>query len=821
MANIILEFYPYDFDYDIKNDKAVIKILGLTPEGKKVIVFDNLFKPYFYVLVKKNCLKKVAEELAKIKLEFEGREVMPLEILPTSKNLENEKVSALRVDVQQPADISLLKDRIRLIDGYIDCIESDIPFVKRYLIDKKLTPLAKWRVAGKSLDRGTSNAEYIIDAEGMTEVELETAGNPKIIVFDIETYNPIGSPRPEVDPIVMISIASNTGLKKLLCWKRFENAPDYVEFLDSEMDIIARFVEIIKEESPMIISGYNSDNFDLPYIKTRASKYKIKMDIGFDGAPLKINRRGLGVAAKINGVIHLDAYIFIKNILAANLKTEAYDLNSVAEELVGEKKVDGIKIDDFYKVWDAGGDLKTFAKYCMHDSVITLKLVEKIIPMIFELTKLIGQPLFDICRMTYGQCVEWYLSKNANDYGEFIPNKPLGADFGERLSKTYVGAYVQEPKPGIYEGVVVFDFRSLYPSIIVSYNIGGSTIKCKCCERGAKEKIWFCKKKKGFIPGVLEDLINRRDRIKEIMKTVKKDDKDYVILSSRSYALKTVANAMYGYLGFARSRWYCLECAARITELGREYIKKVINQATKAGFNVLYADTDSLFISLENKSLGAAEKFIAGINKSLPGVMELEFQGFYPRGIFVSKKVDVEKGAKKKYVLVDESGGIVIKGFEYVRRDWSEIAKRAQMAVIHAVLKDNSKEKAFEIIKATIKKLRMQEVPFEDVAIYTQLSRRLDAYESIGPHVAAALKAQKKGQKFEPGQIIRYIVTKGEGSISDRSYIVNDFIKAKLEYDPEYYINNQVIPAVEKIFEVLGYSKEELVGKIQKTLGEF
>lgn len=821
MANIILEFYPYDFDYFInKEGNPEIQIFGLTIENKKVVVTDSSFRPYFYVMVKKNLLQKAAEELEKIEIENEGRKIKPLEIMPVSRELGNEIVSALRVEVQQPGDIALLRDSARQISGYVDRIESDISFIRRYLVDRKLTPMAKWRVSGKILDKKAEGFEYVVESEKITEIGLESSTNPKTIVFDIETYNPIGGSRPEQDPIVMVSLASNTGLKKVLCWKKFENAPDYVEFLDSEMDIIYRFIEIIKEESPIIIAGYNSDNYDFPYLKTRAAKYKIKLNLGFDGETLKITKRGLGVSADIKGILHLDLYAFIKNSLAPNLKTEAYDLGSVAEELVGEKKAGGFDIEELYNIWDGkAGSIIDVVKYCMHDSVITLKLAEKVIPLILESTKLIGQPMFDVSRMTYGQCVEWYLIKNAAENEEFIPNKPLSTDFGERNNKTYVGAYVHEPKPGIYEKVVVFDFRSLYPSIIVSYNIGPDTIKCKCCK--TKEEEWFCSKKKGFIPKVLEDLISRRARIKEMLKTVGKNDKDYAILSSRSYALKTVANAMYGYMGFARSRWYCLECAAKITALGREYIKQSINVATKAGFNVLYGDTDSLMIALGKKKIEDAEKFMASINKKLPGIMELEMQGFYPIGLFVSKKQDIEKGAKKKYALIDEHGSMVIKGFEYVRRDWSEIAKRTQMDVLNAVLRDKSKEKAFDITRNIIKNLQSQKVPLEDVTIYTQLTRKLESYESIGPHVAAALKAQKKGQKFEAGHIVKYIITKGEGSISDRSYLSSDVAKEKLEYDPEYYINNQVIPAVEKIFEVLGYSKEELVGKVQTTLGGF
>ena len=366
--------------------------------------------------------------------------------------------------------------------------------------------------------------------------------------------------------------------------------------------------------------------------------------------------------------------------------------------------------------------------------------------------------------------------------------------------------------------MVVYDFRSLYPSIIVSYNICPTTLFCDCCKEGYTtpeiegKKYSFCKKHKGFIPQLLEDLINRRVRIKEILKTLTKEDEDYTILSARSYAIKTIANAMYGYLGFARSRWYCWECAASITALGRHYIKKVIDEAEKREFKVLYADTDSLFISLENKSLEEAEKFIEEVNSSLPEMMELDFQGFYSRGIFI---------AKKRYALADTLGNLTIKGLEWVRRDWSKIAKDTQMKVLRAILIDGSKEEAINIVLDTIKKLKAGDMPVEEVTIYTQLTRRIEDYESIGPHVSAAIKAREKGYTFEPGQIIKYVIVKGSGSISDKAFILEEVLERKLEYDPEYYINNQVLPAVERIFEVIGVSKDELLGKRQTKLGGF
>ncbi|GAI26580.1 unnamed protein product [marine sediment metagenome] len=177
---------------------------------------------------------------------------------------------------------------------------------------------------------------------------------------------------------------------------------------------------------------------------------------------------------------------------------------------------------------------------------------------------------------------------------------------------------------------------------------------------------------RGFLPIIIGDLISRRARIKEIIKE-KKD----IMLEARSESLKLLANAFYGYLGFFGARWYSIECARSVTAYGRYYINRVIEDAEKNEFKVIYSDTDSVFLNLGKKTEEDALKFVEKINETLPGIMELEYENFYPCGIFVSAK-EGHYGAKKKYALLGKDGNIKITGFETVRRNWSFIAKQAQ-----------------------------------------------------------------------------------------------------------------------------------------------
>ena len=808
----ILEFYPLDVEYQ---EKGIIVVFGVTKEGERVVVLDSSFSPYFYAIVENEKKESVLNNIIKSKVETDNGFVSPTKVNLLERNLVGNPVNAVKIEFRTNKELKQMKEGIRKIEGVTEIVEDDIPPAKKYLLDKKLRMLTRVRVKGNIVENKDYDAEFIISADEIEEIGGEIQEIPKILAIDIETYNPIGNPRPKKDPIIMISLSSNYGLNKVITWKRVDGNLEYVETVDSELDLLNKLVEIIKKEKPHIIVGYNSDNFDFPYIVERAKRYKIGLPIGIDKSDIRITKRGIGVAARIRGISHIDLYTFIRNIFGANLKTETYDLNSVASELINEQKVNGFHWTEISEMWDSGGeDLKKIAEYSMKDAVITLKLAGSLFNIITELTRIVGQSLFDVSRMTYGQCVEWFLAKHADEFKELIPKKPVGSFVS---NKPYEGGYVKEPKPGLYENIVVYDFRSLYPSIIVSYNVCPTTLFCDCCKNGyianvdGKEYM-FCKNKKGFIPSLLENLIERRVRIKTILKSMDKNSVDYNILSARSYAIKTISNAMYGYFGFARSRWYCWECAASITSLGRKYIKEVIEKAEAGDYNVIYADTDSLFIELKDKSLEDANKFIEKINERLPKLMELEFQGFYPRGLFV---------AKKRYALSDTLGNLTVKGLEWVRRDWSKIAKDTQINVLKTILVEGSIKKAVEIVKETIKNLKEGKLPIEEVTIYTQLTRKIEDYESIGPHVSAAIKARDKGYTFEPGQIIKYVIVKGSGSISDKAFILEEVLERKLEYDPEYYINNQVLPAVERIFDVVGISRDELLGKVQTTLGGF
>ncbi len=800
------EAYLLDVDSVRYNDKYAVKLLVRTIDGQKIVLIDDKFKDYFYII------SSDVEKMAKFLKDIEGVHEIKIEKM----KLKGNPIDVVKVILKDTRYATMVKEHAKKSPNYVDHIEMDIPTFRRWIIDNKIYPLMKFKFEGEEIDMGYSIKTILINKLVPTDDWLTKL---KALAFDIETYHPVGKGLKDIDrPVIIISVYGKN-FKRVITTKKFETEDTNVIFKETEEDLIKEFAKIVRDYDPDILFGFNTDAFDFMYLTERMNKYGYKIHLGYDGSFVKFSRRRTS-HAKIEGIIHIDLYPFVRNILGPTLETETFDLSSVAKELVGEDKTEGVKWNNIYTMWE-NGKVEELCNYCLNDSRITYLLGERVLPIIVELTKIVGQPMFDVSRMTYGLVDEWFLIKNAHKFDELIPEKPVGSEVTRRFSKTYEGAYVHEPKPGLFENIMVFDFRSLYPSIIISHNICPTTVDKDFCRDRAvyspDKKHWFCKDIRGMVPTLLKELVERRAEIKRILKTIK-EGPEKVFLEARSYALKTVANSTYGYLGFPRSRWYSLGCAESITAFGRYYITKVIETAEKNGFTVIYGDTDSIMITLNGKRKEEAFEFQKKINKELPSYMELDYQGFYPRGIFVATKSGT-RGAKKRYALIDKEGKITIKGFEYVRRDWAEIAKKVQMEVLNAILKDKSVNKAVKVVERYIEKLKRGNASLDEITIYTQITRPINEYEPKGPHVMAVIRAGKE-EEYVPGSIVGYIVCEGKGKISDRSYLIEEYKERKLKYDPDYYINNQIIPAVGKIFEVLGYDINN-ISKKQETLSKF
>lgn len=828
MEKINVKFVPLDYDYvDRKDgsDKAIVRIFGRTENGKRICVIDST-EAYFYIIPKSDVdLKKFSEKIEKISLAHANRTARVTDVKIVKKKFMGNDVEALQVFVNNPKDLNVIKDVVKDYKETAEKKEIDINFITRYIIDKNVRPLQWHSVEGEKIngmEYGDLDVDMILEANEISPAEGKEF-KPNVLAFDIETTEfDVGR-----GEIIMLSLVGEK-IKKVLTWKKFKNPSKEIEFVKNEEELLERFVEIVKEERPDILTGYFSDGFDFPYMRARADMHGIKLAIGLDGSNISFIRGGIP-SCEIRGLVHVDLFKFVDGIISANLQSETISLNDVAKELIGEEKIE-IDLGKITKEMKDGKskdeELKRFSLYNLQDSVLTAKLFEKLWPNIAELTKVVSEPLFDVSRSSYSQLVEDYIIHDLKRFNEIAENRPIRDEIEERRRRPkYIGAFVKEPRAGLYEDVSVFDFRSFWPNIIVSFNISAATVHGKK-EKGdyetpefeyeGKETKFYFAKDRGFIPQILNDLLERR---KEVKNKLKKNRNP--IHEAEDYALKTLANATYGYFGFFGARWYCPEGAASATAIGRYYIHKTIDEIEKAGFEVVYSDTDSIMFILGKKSQEDALGVLEKINDSLPGTMELELEKFYKRGIFVMKKTG-EAGAKKKYALLSKDGTLKIRGFESVRRDKCDLAKETQEFVIKKVLEEGKAESALKHVKDIIKKVKDGKIQSSDLIIRTQLTKPIEEYSSIGPHVAVAKRMREKGIPIKEGGLVEYVIGAGTQKLIRERARIPDELKEG-EYDQDYYINNQIVPAIEGIFNVFNISVDDLKQgkKKQKSLGEF
>ncbi len=813
-----ISFFPLDVSHKTKDGRSYAYIYGRTTEGEQVCVVKR-FEPYFYVESEGDS-SRLMKELGNIRLEHKGREVRIVKTEEVEKKHLNKKVKLIKIFTGVPEEKRLLKRK--LAEAGLICFEYNISSVFQYLRDKGIVPMTLVKAEGDYKEE--KSRVPVFKAEKLEHEGSEAIDKLRVLSFDIETYaKEKGAIIPEKNPILMVSfygMREEKPFKKVITWKKFETELDYVEFAGNEQELIVKFKEIIKMYRPDILTGYFSDGFDFPYLRSRADIHGINLDLGHDYSNLALKRREEHTC-RFTGLIHLDIFKFVRNIISRGLSTESLSLNAVAEELLGDKKHD-VDLNKLAQVWDSKPEeLEEFCKYNLHDSYLAYELCIKLMPSMQELVKLVGMPIFELSRMSFSRLVENYILKRSREFDILAANKPSQREVEWRRGRTYEGGFVYEPKPGMYENLAVFDFRSLYPTIIASHNIGPDTLNCECCkdmEKVPGKNYWFCRKKKGFFSKIVEDLVARRLRVKEMIRAKKEKGERSSLLEARSYGLKTTANAFYGYMGFFAARWYSLECVQSITAYARNYIKKTMEKAEKKGFKVVYGDTDSLMVILGEKSEGNALDFLKEVNSTLPEFMELELEGFYPRGLFVPVK-GTSYGAKKKYALFDGENVHVV-GFEAVRRNWSRIAKETQDKVLQIIMKENDPDKALAYVRGVIDKVVNGEADLGKLVIKTQLTRPIEQYESIGPHVAIAKRMIEKGYEVVPGMIIPFIVGKGSGLVRERAKMIEEVSEGK--YDSEYYIWNQLVPAVSSIFVVFGYEEDEILKEKEQTgLGDF
>ena len=826
------DFIPIDYDYFDFQGKNYAKVIGRNSKGKRICIIDSCPVYLWAILknnVKQNKINKIIKKIKKIKLDLKGRQTKVEAIEIHEKNYLGKKVRALKIFATNYKDLHSITDKLGMSEiekrrGY------DLGFITHYIIEKKINPLCWYEISGELLNNSEEfggvdmglDVDFCIKLKTCKKIKDAPKGvpskkegknfSPKTLAYDIETDDlKIGG-----GEILMVSLVSDN-FKKVITWKKsIHSKPNFVEYVKDESELLEKFVEYVRKISPDFLVGYFSDGFDLPYLKKRAEKNKVKLPLGLDESQPRFTR-GVSLTGKIKGIVHIDILKFIRTAYAQYMQSETLSLNEVAKEFLGETKKDftikhSSKIDE--KDW------KSYYEYNLQDSILTLRLFKKFWPDILEFTKIVQEPVFNISRAGLSKYVESYILHNLERFNEIPEKRPGYEDIGLRRQREKVeGAFVLEPTPGLYENIAIFDFTSMHTSIIISHNISRSTLLEKPTKDSysidtGREKFYFSKQL-GFIPILSKEIFEKRKKFKA---EYKKNPNP--ITKARSNAFKVLSASIHGYIGFFAARYYSLESSASILAFVRKFNKETIEKIKNKKYKIIFSDTDSVGFLMGKKSKSEIKKLLKKLNSELPGVMELELEGFFKRGIWVTKRGGT-LGAKKKYALLDNNNKIKIRGFETVRRDWCKLSREMQSKVIRQILKEGNEKKSLEYVKKVVKKIKQREINKEDLIIKTQLKKPLSEYKAITPHVIAARKMHEKEIPISQGNLIEYYIAETR----EKKKLVRDKVKLPMEkgeYNIKYYLERQILPAVENIFQVFGINIKEIIeGKKQTTLGDF
>jgi len=817
-------FIPIDYNYFDWQGRNYAKIIGRDKDGKRICVIDSC-EVYFWAILKENLttkeIEKVLDKINSIQLDVKGRQTKVEKTELHDKNFLGKKVTAIKIYATNYKDLHDIASKLDFPEiekrrGY------DLGYITHYIIEKKLYPLIPYEIEGEMLNNslefgGIDSAlevDFCIKLESKKEIEKKFS--PRVLAYDIETDElQLGK-----GEILMISLVGEN-YKKVLTWKKSKEKPSFIEYVKDEEELLEKFVKEVKEYSPDFLVGYFSDGFDLPYIKARAEKLKVKIPLGLDGSQPKLNR-GKELIGRIDGIVHIDLLKFIRTAYAQYMQSETLTLNEVAKEFLGDTKKD-FKFKHSSEINE--DEWENYFEYNLHDSVLTKQLFEKFWPDLLEFTKTIKEPVFEISRAGLSKYTESYILHNLEKYNE-IPEKKPGMNESEERKTTgsVKGAFVYEPKPGLFENIGMFDFTSMHTSIIITHNISKGTLlekKEKDCiespeiEVGKKKIKYYFSKEKGFFPELLKEIFEKRKKFKE---EYKKNPNP--ITKARSNAFKVLSASAHGYIGFFGARYYSHEASASILAFVRKYNIETIEKTQKADFPVIYGDTDSIAYLLNGKTKQDAKDFLKKLNNELPGVMHLELEGFFKRGLWVTTRGKTT-GAKKKYALIDEEGIIKIRGFETVRRDWCTLSRNLQNKIIRQILNDGNEKKALEMLKEVIEKIKNREVKKEDLIVRTQLKKPISEYVAISPHVIAAKKMKEREIPVAQGDLIEYYLAE----TNTKSKLVRDKVKLPDEtapYDITYYLEKQILPAVENIFQVFNINLKDMIeGKKQENLSKW
>ena len=767
------------------NQKKVVVLKFYEPTTQKIFLWADKsgHKPYCY---SKLSLDDIPTDIS------ERDDVLDIKSVERMNLIDDKTITVSKILVKDPLAIGGTQTN-KSIRNLIETWESDIKYYENYLYDNLLI-VGKYykieidhvvpydlkisdetRLSLKSLLWDKLDNSNLPNANEFEEhvsqwAELLNQPIPKIkrISLDIEVESEVGripDPKAAEKKVTAIGLEASDGLKEVFVLRRNgieeginETLPDVkIVFYDEnkEKEMISDIFELI-QKYPLLIT-YNGDGFDLPYLYNRANKLGIPREKN----PLYMMRDS---ATLIKGV-HLDLYRTMSNrafqIYAFGQKYTDFSLNSVAKGILNEEKIDyGIELNDL--------TLYQIAKYCQNDARITFNLTsfnnDLLMDLLIVISRIARMPIDDISRMGVSQWIRSLLYYEHRKNGILIPRRD---DFDKRSAgvaneaiikdKKFRGGLVVEPEEGIHFNVTVMDFASLYPSIIKVKNLSYETVRCphEDCKKNTVPQTnhWVCTKKNGLtslLIGSLRDL--RVNYYKNMAKNDALTDKERQLYTVVSQALKVILNASYGVMGAEIFPLYFLPAAETTTATGRHIILDTINKCKDVGINVLYGDTDSLFVKNPTN-----EQIREIINKAkVDHNVELEIDKEY--------RYVVLSGRKKNYLGVTKNGKVDVKGLTGKKSHTPPFIKSLFYDLLDILSEvktieefDRAKNKIGDKISECVRKIQAKEIPLSDLAFNVMLSKAPNDYVKTIPQHIRAAKQLESIREIKKGEIVSYV----------------------------------------------------------------
>ena len=826
--------------YDNNSKSVVLKFYE--PESQKLILWRDQtgHKPYCY------------SRLAPDELEFlqERDDVLEIKTVKRHDLIKDKEIDMSKIIAADPLAIGGTTGD-KSIRNIIETWESDIKYYENYLYDEKLI-VGKYyeiendkvkphdleisnevKIALKSLLWDKVDSESMVDSEQFKEFISEWADLlnqpiPKIkrLSVDIEVEAEIGripDPKLAEKKVTAIGLKGNDGNDQIFVLKTEGTEQGTNELdanikvtfydLDKEKEMIQDAFEIIKS-FPFVVT-YNGDEFDLPYLYNRAERLGIKNSEN----PFYMMRD----SATLRHGVHIDLYRTLSNrsfqIYAFSQKYTSFSLNAVSKALLGKEKIDyGLEFDEL--------SLYQTANYCYNDALLTYELTsfnsDLLMNLLVIISRIARMPIDDIARMGVSQWIRSLLYSEHRKNNAVIPKRAELEARSEGVmsdavikDKKYRGGLVIEPKEGIHFDVVVMDFASLYPSIIKVRNLSYETVRCPH-EECKKNTIpgtnhWACLKKNGMtasIIGSLRDLrVNYYKSLSKKETLSEEQRQQYTVITQ---ALKVILNASYGVMGAEIFPLYFLPAAEATTAIGRYTILETIKKCEEVGVEVLYGDTDSLFIKNPNEE--QINKVIEQAKKD-HGV-DLEIDKAY--------RYCVLSNRKKNYLGVTKDGKVDVKGLTGKKSHTPAFIKNLFYELIEVLSKvqtmddfTNAKQEISEKIATCGKKLEAKEIPVEELTFNVMLSKAPSEYvKTIPQHIRAARQLESI-REIKKGDRISFIKTLNKPGVKPAE------LAKKEEIDSKKYMEF-LESTLEQITSSMNLDFDTILGKPKQTgLDEF